>query len=261
MTSDKTIGFIGGGRVVRIMLGGLARARQMPRRVVVSDVNGQALDDLKRRFPGIVTAPHDNQAPAREDVVFLALHPPALAGVLPEIQPILRATSVVVSLAPKVTCEKLAGGLGGFGNVARVIPNAPSIVNAGYNPLAFAPSLTPDAKASLVNLLGALGTCPEVPEEHLEAYAILTAMGPTYLWFQLGELQELGKSFGLDDGAVREGLTEMVIGTVRTMMEAGLRDVNDVIDLIPVRPLAEDEAAIRDVYRSRLTALHTKLRS
>ena len=261
MTHDKTIGFIGGGRVVRIMLGGFARAGRMPGRVVVSDVNGQVLDDLKRRFPGIVTAPHDNQAPAREGIVFLALHPPAVAGVLPEIRPVLGAGSVVVSLAPKVTCAKLAEGLGGFRNVARVIPNAPSIVNAGYNPLAFARSLAPDAKTSLVNLLGSLGKCPEVPEAHLEAYAILTAMGPTYLWFQLGELQELGKSFGLDEAAVREGLADMVIGTVRTMMEAGLRDVNEAIDLIPVRPLAEDEAAIRDSYRSRLTALHAKLRS
>jgi pyrroline-5-carboxylate reductase len=233
----------------------------MPARVVVSDTNAETLQDLKGRFPDIVTAPHDNQAPAREDIVFLGLHPPALAGVLPGIRADLRADSVVVSLAPKITLERLAAGLDGFRNLARVIPNAPSIINAGYNPIAFAPSFAPDARASVIHLLGALGKCPEVPEEHLEAYAILTAMGPTYLWFQLGELQALGKSFGLGDDAVREGLTEMVVGAVRTMMEAGLRDVNDVIDLIPVRPLAEDEPVIRQAYRSRLTALHAKLKS
>jgi pyrroline-5-carboxylate reductase len=261
MTNDKTVGFIGGGRVARIMLGGFLRARRMPERVVVSDANAETLQDLKGRFPDIVTTPHDNRAPAGEDIVFLGLHPPVLAGVLPEIRAALRADSVVVSLAPKITIERLAAGLVGFRNLARVIPNAPSIVNAGYNPIAFAPSLPPDAKATVIDLLAAFGRCPEVPEEHLEAYAILTAMGPTYLWFQLGELQALGKSFGLDDDAVREGLTEMVLGAIRTMMDASLRDINDVIDLIPVRPLAEDEPVIRHAYRSRLTALYAKLKS
>jgi pyrroline-5-carboxylate reductase len=261
MTDEKTVGFIGGGRVARIMLGGFLRARRMPSRVVVSDLNEEALQDLKGLFPDIVTTPRDNQAPAREDIVFLGLHPPVLAGVLPDIRAALRADAVVVSLAPKITFERLAAGLDGFRNLVRVIPNAPSIVNAGYNPMAFAPSLAPDARAGVIHLLGALGKCPEVPEDHLEAYAILTAMGPTYLWFQLGELQTLGKSFGLDDDAVRAGLREMVVGAVRTMMDAGLPDINDVIDLIPVRPLAEDEPVIRHAYRSRLTALHAKLKS
>ena len=34
----------------------------------------------------------------------------------------------------------------------------------------------------------------------------------------------------------------------------------DVIDLIPVKPLSDDEEAIREIYRSRLTPLYRKLK-
>ncbi len=78
-----------------------------------------------------------------------------------------------------------------------MIPNAPSIINEGYNPVAFHPALAGTDKESLLALFKILGDCPEVDEEKLESYAILTAMGPTYLWFQLYELHSLGRQFGL----------------------------------------------------------------
>jgi hypothetical protein len=36
-----------------------------------------------------------------------------------------------------------------------------------------------------------------VPEEALEAYAILAAMGPTCFWFQWQTMRELAAAFGL----------------------------------------------------------------
>ncbi len=44
--ADKTMGFIGGGRVARILLGGFKRAGTLPRHVVVSDTYAQVLDAL-----------------------------------------------------------------------------------------------------------------------------------------------------------------------------------------------------------------------
>ena len=44
---DKTAGFIGGGRVVRIILGGFRKAGSMPGEIVVSDSNPDALEKLK----------------------------------------------------------------------------------------------------------------------------------------------------------------------------------------------------------------------
>jgi pyrroline-5-carboxylate reductase len=107
-------------------------------------------------------------------------------------------------------------------------------------------------------LLAPLGSCPEVPERTLEAYAILSAMGPTYLWFQLYELADLGCGFGMTREAALEAVTAMAAGAASTMTEAHLSP-EAVMDLIPVKPLAPLETTVKDSYASILGALHAKL--
>src|SRR5512137_1528311 len=96
---NRTIGFIGGGRITRIILSGLRRAGQLPDTVVVSDSNGEALNTLLAEFPNVVIAPGDNRKAAMNDLVFLALHPPALKENLGLIASALKPEAVVVSLA------------------------------------------------------------------------------------------------------------------------------------------------------------------
>jgi pyrroline-5-carboxylate reductase len=255
----KSMGFIGGGRITKIILEALNRKRMLPSTVVISDANPEALQKIKDRFPKVQTAQGDNAKPAAQDLVFLALHPPAIGGGLAEIKASLKPEAVLVSLAPRFTIKALSEGLGGFDRVVRMIPNAPSIVGEGYNPVAFGPGISKEEKATMSKLFKKLGDCPEVDEDKLEAYAIVTAMGPTYLWFQLFELLELGKSFGLTDKQAWKGIRKMLKGALETVDESGLTP-EEVMDLIPVKPLGEDEAAIRNAYRTRLTGLYQKLK-
>jgi pyrroline-5-carboxylate reductase len=44
------------------------------------------------------------------------------------------------------------------------------------------------------------------------------------------------------------------------MFESGLTPA-EVMNLIPVKPLAEEEPIIKEYYRNRLTALYKKLKS
>ena len=257
--SYKSMGFIGAGRITRIFLEALNRKRMLPATVVVSDASAEALQKLKARFPKVQISQGDNGRPAAQEIVFLALHPPAIGGGLAEIKSALQPGAVLVSLAPRFTIKTLSEGLEGFNRIVRMIPNAPSVVNEGYNPVAYGPGITKKEKEDLSRLFKKLGDCPEVDEEKLEAYAIITAMGPTYLWFQLYELLELGKSFGLTDKQAWKGIKQMLKGAVETMDDSGLTP-EEVMDLIPVKPLGEDEATIRNVYRTKLTGLYQKLK-
>lgn len=258
--TQNTFGFIGGGRVTRFLLEGLKRAGRMPERVVVSDVNEEVLNKLKKYFPQIESVLNDNTIPASQDIVFLAIHPPAIIKVLEEIRAHIKPDAILISLAPKLTIAKLTEGLGGFQKIVRLIPNAPSFVNRGYNPLTFSPSLSEVERKKLIEVLSVLGECPEVEEEKLEAYAILTAMGPTYFWFQLYELIEIGKSFGLSGEEIKKGLEAMIIGAVKTMVESGLPP-EEVMDLVPVKPLGDKEQEIRNIYRTKLEGLFRNLKA
>ncbi len=256
--NSPTIGFIGGGRITRIFLEGWTRAHQMPPGVFVSDSNAEVLSALKSRFPAVHTTP-DNALAARQDLVFLAVHPPLVAEVTAGIRDQLKPAATVVSLAPKFTIAKLTALLGGFDRLARVIPNAPSIVGAGYNPVTFGGALGIPEETLLTRLFAPLGEFPEVAEEKLEAYAVLTAMGPTYLWFQWQTLRELAAGFGLSDEEIVPALTQMVGGAMQTLLDAGLSPA-EVTDLIPVKPLAAMEPQVVEAYRTTLPAVYLKIK-
>jgi pyrroline-5-carboxylate reductase len=257
--NDHAVGFVGGGRVARIILAGWTRANRMPPRVVASDADAAVLERLRAEFPSVTATP-DNRQAAAQDLVLFALHPPAFAAVLAEIKGSLAAHAILVSLAPKWTMAGIGGALSGFDRIARVIPNAPSIVNAGYNPVSFSEHLTSDDRARVRSLFGPLGVLPEVPEQALEAYAIVAAMGPTYLWYQLYQLIDLGCEFGFTREAATEAVVAMLNGAASTMTGSGLTP-DGVMDLIPVKPLASIEQSVRDAYVTTLGALHKKLKS
>lgn len=255
----QEIGFLGGGRITAIFLAAWKDAGLAFDGVVVSDPDPAVREGLAKRFPEIRTV-EDNRLAAAQRTVFLSLHPPMAKTVLPEIAATLRSDGILVSLAPVLTFAKLSALTGGFGRCARMIPNAPSLIHRGFNPVAYAPALPPEAKAVLKPLFDPLGEQPEVPEANLEAYAILAAMGPTYFWFQWQTLRELGSSFGLTAEASDRALRTMLHGAVDLMFASGL-DPAAVMDTVPVKPLAEGQEGIERLFREKLSALHSRLTS
>ena len=254
---SHTIGFVGGGGITTIFLEALGGRGLALERVTVSDTSAEVLIGLKLRFPAIATT-SDNAEAASQERVFLALHPPTLKTVLPAIASRMRRHAVAISLAPVVRLAQLEQLLAGFGRLARVLPNAPSIVRAGFNPVAFGEGLAAAERLEIETLLDGLGVHPVVPEEALEAYTILAAMGPTYFWFQWRILRELGASFGLSAGDADRALRAMLDGAVRTFFDAGLA-AEQVLDLVSVKPLAQAEPRILQAYRAALPELYAKL--
>jgi pyrroline-5-carboxylate reductase len=258
--NEKSLGFIGGGRITMILLSALKKCGVLPAQVVVSDINPDTLKSLQQRFPGIRTVAGGNTDAAGLDIVFLALHPPVAGDVLKTIRDAIRKDAVVVSLMPKLTAAQISGMLGGFSRIIRMIPNAPAIIGNGFNPVVYPAGLLPQEKEAMMQFFSAFGTCPEVAEGKLEAYAVITAMGPTYLWFQLYELEALARSFGMTETEAALAVRQMAVGTLQTMEGSGLAP-EGVMDLVPVKPLGTDEAAILAAYREKLPGLYAKLKN
>lgn len=253
----NTIGFIGGGRITAIMLQAWQDRGLDTGPVVVSDPDASVRARLQARFPATETTPDNDKALDRE-VVFLSLHPPVLRAVLPGLAQALKSTTTVVSLAPVLTFARLANLLGGHPRLVRIIPNAPSQMGKGFNPVAFGSGTSAEDRDRLQRLFQALGEAPEVEEGGLDAYAILTAMGPTYFWPQWQTLRELGRTFNLPPGAVDHGLAAMLHGAVDLLFAGGLT-FDEVMDTIPVKPLAESRDAMLAPYAAVLPALHARL--
>jgi len=254
----ESISFVGGGRVAGILIGGLERAGAMPGKVLVYDPDETAVKLLRSRHPAVEPT-KDTSVIASGDVVFLGVHPPEIKGVMSHLAEGLRDDSILVSLAPVVTVQSLIELSGGHSRIVRMIPNAPSLVGKGFNPVTFSDGIGDALRSILVDLFSRWGTCPQVKEEHLELYAVVAAMGPTYLWPLLFALEDIGRTFGLDDKAAREAVTSMAEGAVGVMEMSKLSE-EEILDLIPAKPLAEATAMHVERSRETLTELVKKLR-
>jgi pyrroline-5-carboxylate reductase len=254
---EKSIGFIGGGRVTRILLQGFKNKNVSFGKVIVADTNPDAMAKLKQQFPNIESG--DAKTAAGQDLVFISLHPPVIMDTMELIKGNVKSEATVISLAPKINFAKLSSKLENVKNIARLIPNATSYINEGYNPVTFSPGFDSEKKKSVFDLLSLLGNTFEVQESKLESYAIMSAMLPTYFWFQWRELATIGSRIGLSEEESKNSINETLIASLDLMYKSGLTPA-EVIDLIPVKPIGENEAQINEIYNTKLPGLFEKIK-
>ncbi|MGQ9801388.1 MAG: pyrroline-5-carboxylate reductase family protein [Candidatus Saccharicenans sp.] len=255
----KKVGFIGGGRIVRIILSGWKRKNSLPAEIKSVEIKPEVAEKLKTMFPEVQLG-NKVEDLAGSEIIFLAVHPPVMPEVLGELKKILKPKMVICSFVPKFSLNKLMEALGGFDRLIRINPLATSFVNAGFNPASFGPGLSVDDRNRFLSQMTVLGQVPEVKDELIEVYASVSAMGPSYLWFLFYELVRLGEEFGLTREQSLAAVSSMLIGAARTMAESGLSP-EEVMDLIPACPFAEEEEKIKELYRQKITAIYQKLKT
>jgi pyrroline-5-carboxylate reductase len=253
----QSVGFIGGGRVTRILLQAFKNENVQFSKIVITDTNPDVTGNLKRLFTDIHV---DNAAvAASQDIVFISLHPPMVMDTLELLKGSTNSKTIVISLAPKITISKISSKLNDVKNIARLIPNATSYINEGYNPVCFSSGFGINEKRQIHDLLKIMGNTFEVSEEKLESYAIMSAMLPTYFWFQWKELAEIGQKLGLSEEESNDSINDTLIASLKLMFRSGLSP-QEVIDLIPVKPIGEHEKQITEIYRTKLSGLYEKIK-
>jgi pyrroline-5-carboxylate reductase len=93
----------------------------------------------------------------------------------------------------------------------------------------------------------------------MEAYAVISAMGSTYFWFQLKQLYDLSLTFGMDGDEAKEIIPEMLKGTADTLFASDLTP-EEVMDLVPVRPLGDYEDVMKSFYIEKLNGIYAKIK-
>jgi pyrroline-5-carboxylate reductase len=253
----QTLGFIGGGRITKIFLQGFKNKNASFGSIMVFDTNVDVTTGLQKLYPHIHISKTAEEA-SNQEVVFVAIHPPVIMEMLVKISSHIKKDAIVISLAPKISIEKIKSVIP-TGEIVRMIPNATSYINEGYNPVCFSGDFAKEEKTSVLETLGLLGNTFEVPESKLEAYAIVSAMLPTYFWFQWKEMMEIGEQIGLSIEESVETVHNSLQAALDLMFKEGL-SYDEVVDLIPVKPIGDDETNIREIYQAKLMDLFNKIK-
>lgn len=163
-------------------------------------------------FAGEEDADANRTAVKGADVVLLGVKPYAILDLAREIAPALDPGTVVVSVAAGVTLDALQKALPQGQPVVRSMPNTPSSVGRGVL------SVTPGEHASreqldaVKDVLAAVGTVVEVPENLIRAVTGVSGSGPAYVFYLAEAMQHAGEQLGLDAETARVLAKETVSG-------------------------------------------------
>ncbi len=84
-------------------------------------------------------------------------------------------------------------------------------------------------------------------------------MGPTALWPVRAALREASQAMGLDRARLDRGLRVMAEGTAAVLLDSG-RETEEVLDLVPARPLDKLPGPALAEAPSRLLEVCAKIR-
>jgi pyrroline-5-carboxylate reductase len=216
---QERVGFIGAGQMATALGQGLVKAGLVEAaRLAASDPSAEA----RQRFAVATSARAltDNAALVRQsDVVFLAVKPQQMAGVLAELHGQLDR-KLVISIAAGIRLAQLAEGLGAGPRLVRVMPNTPCLIGQGASGFCLGPEATQDDARLVQSLLEAVGIACQVDEKLIDAVTGLSGSGPAFVYVMIEALSDGGVRVGLPRAVASllaaqtvRGAAEMVLAT------------------------------------------------
>nr|MBD3623424.1 hypothetical protein [Sunxiuqinia sp.] len=104
-----------------------------------------------------------------------------------------------------------------------------------------------------------MGKTFETEEAKLESYAIVSAMLPTYFWFQWQAMHDVALQTGLSEKEANKAVKASLEKAIKLYYKSGLTPA-EVMDLIPVKPIGEHETEITEMYQTKLMGLFGKIK-
>jgi pyrroline-5-carboxylate reductase len=215
--SFPRIGFVGAGNMAQALARGvLARGLVGRDHVRLSDSDGATLERATREL-GVNAASNNAELASWAELLVVAVKPPVVPTVLHECGPLLRPSSVVLSIAAGVRISTLEGALPPGTRVIRAMPNVAASCGAGASALCRGGHASDHDARLCEQLLRAVGSCCTVSEHHMNAVTALSGSGPAYVLTFIEALADGGVREGLPRAVALELATQTVLGTAQML--------------------------------------------
>lgn len=213
------ITFIGAGNMAQALVGGLLAKDWPANALTLTDINTDALESLGANT-GVNITNDNKQAVANADVVVLAVKPQVLKHVCSDLVGALANQPMVISIAAGITTAQLTQWLS-YSKIVRVMPNTPSLVQAGAAGLFAAESVSDDEKALADTILQAAGICRWFNDEsQLDAVTAVSGSGPAYFFSLMEAMIAAAKNLGLDQEDASQLVLQTALGAAKLAQQS-----------------------------------------
>ena len=241
---DRRLALIGAGVIGRTLIRRLEALNLPPKQLMLCDADPARGARLQREFE-LKTCPLAD-ACCRADIWLIATPPAAVISTLSVLAPRLEAGQVVISFAAGVSMARLEAEVPAGVAVARIMPNALSLIGRGVNPVAYGRDCTLQAMAEVQAILNALGESIVLEDEQMNWAVGLTGASMRWLLPVLEGMTQAGLDAGLPEVDARWLAASMMAGTAALALETTF-SFDELKALTSVQ--AGDEEAIRRIFR------------
>jgi pyrroline-5-carboxylate reductase len=252
---DKRLSVIGAGNIGRILLERLRAAGVPVGQLTVCDSDPERAQAAAAQF-GVRARPLTDEAVCSADLLLIATPPKVAPEVLQALAGRLRPGQTVISFAAAVPLARLEALAPSGVAVARVMPNAASLVGQGINPVAYGASVTREARALMEDVLAALGQTLVVRDSQMNWCVGLTGAAMRSVLPALAGMTQAGIEAGLSASEARRVAAQVLLGTAALALQTDLT-FDQLKALTPMETL--DEAAVSRVFQEAARRVTEKI--
>lgn len=237
---EDNLAFLGAGIIAGVWMERLVSiGAAAPEQIMACDVLAERLEELRQRL-GVHTSLKNSDGANFGRMVVIAVPPADVLPLVREIRHAFRPEHLVISLAAGVSVAGLEQALGVVPAV-RVMSNTPSRVGEGMNLVAYGRGVAAEERARVERLLDVLGSWFEVPDEQMDYWCALCAVGPTYIFPIVEALVSAAAARGLPAEKALAAAAQVVAGAGRIIQQSG-QSPAALKQMISLRTLREGEA-------------------
>ena len=217
--SRYRLGFIGGGKLAGSVMRGLVRAEFCAAREILVSEPSEATRIGLRDELGITLAGGNDEIAAKAGVIFIAVKPGVVLGVVEELGRTIE-NKLVISLAAGARTANMEGKA--QARFMRAMTNTPAAVCQAATALARGARTTREDFANAREIFSAIGFVAEVKEEQIDAVTALAGSGPAFVYTVIEALARGGTNCGLPPEIASGLAAQTVRGAAQLALESEL---------------------------------------
>jgi pyrroline-5-carboxylate reductase len=223
--SERSIAFLGGGRMGEALVAGLLRAGgRTTDEVLVTCRREERAHELTERH-GVATTLDNAEACRFAGALVLMAKPQDFEVLLQQIAEHVTTEHLVVTFAAGIRTSFVEQHLAPDVPVVRVMSNVPVMVDEAMSVIAPGKQARDEHLAVVEELLGYVGTVLRLDERYLDAVTATSGSGPAYFFLLAEAMIEACILLGLSRDVASQLIIQTMLGSAKMLRDTGTHPV------------------------------------
>lgn len=219
--NNKTIGFIGAGKMASAIIKGLLSSKTFDNEhVMAAEVNDTTAQKAQENFKIKVFKDADEVVQI-SNIVLIATKPFVVPELLENIKNKITKEHLVISIAAGITFDKLENALGKDKRIVRVMPNTPALVECGMSAVCKNSSATDEDLELVKTIFSKIGKVISCQEKDMDAVTGVSGSGPAFYYYIIDKIAKAGEKLGLDYQTALTLSAQTALGAAKMIQETG----------------------------------------